>query len=80
MVLFYRMTPLELTCTLLTWAQYGLGVVIFVKMWPDPLPHVFGYHELFHVLVVGAGVTTYLVNSSIVTRVDLEAVNDLVCF
>jgi hemolysin III len=31
---------------------YTLGALVFATKRPDPLPHVFGYHEVFHALVV----------------------------
>jgi hemolysin III len=27
---------------------------VYARRRPDPLPHLFGYHELFHVLTVAA--------------------------
>ncbi len=33
---------------------YTLGAVIYATRRPDPFPRVFGYHEVFHALVVGA--------------------------
>src|SRR3954451_7418952 len=33
---------------------YTAGAVIYARRRPDPKPHVFGYHELFHVLTLGA--------------------------
>jgi hemolysin III len=33
---------------------YTLGAVVYAYRRPDPVPHVFGYHELFHVLTLGA--------------------------
>ena len=32
------------------------GAVVYALRRPDPIPHVFGYHEIFHVLtLVAAG-------------------------
>lgn len=31
---------------------YTLGAVVYATKRPDPVPHVFGYHEVFHALVV----------------------------
>ena len=31
---------------------YSCGALVYARRRPDPLPEVFGYHELFHVLVV----------------------------
>ena len=33
---------------------YTLGAVVYASRRPDPVPDVFGYHELFHVLTLGA--------------------------
>lgn len=34
---------------------YTVGALIYARKRPDPWPHLFGFHELFHVLVVLAG-------------------------
>jgi hemolysin III len=33
---------------------YSIGAIVYVRKRPDPLPHIFGYHELFHLLTVAA--------------------------
>jgi len=33
-------------------AAYTAGAVVYARRRPDPLPATFGYHEIFHVLVV----------------------------
>lgn len=38
---------------------YTAGAVIYALKRPDPLPAVFGYHELFHALVVAAAACQY---------------------
>jgi hemolysin III len=40
---------------------YLVGAVIYALRRPDPSPTVFGYHELFHLLVVLAAVCFYVV-------------------
>jgi hemolysin III len=40
---------------------YTAGAVIYVVKRPDPVPTVFGYHELFHALVVVAAACQYAV-------------------
>jgi hemolysin III len=39
---------------------YTAGAVIYALRKPDPLPSVFGYHELFHALVVAAAACQYV--------------------
>jgi hemolysin III len=46
---------------------YSLGAVIYATKWPDPFPRVFGFHEVFHVLVVAAAVTQFVAVSLVVT-------------
>ena len=38
---------------------YSAGAAVYVFRRPNPLPDVFGYHEVFHVLVVAAAVSHY---------------------
>ena len=33
---------------------YTVGAIVYVRRVPDPIPHAFGYHEVFHVLTVAA--------------------------
>ena len=33
---------------------YSVGAVVYATRRPDPFPRVFGYHEIFHALVVAA--------------------------
>ena len=42
-------------------ALYAAGAVIYATERPDPIPSVFGYHEVFHTLVAGAAATHYAV-------------------
>ena len=38
---------------------YTVGAVIYALRRPDPSPKVFGYHEIFHLLVIAAAATHY---------------------
>ena len=38
---------------------YSAGAIIYARAKPDPIPHVFGYHELFHALVIVAAACQY---------------------
>jgi hemolysin III len=40
---------------------YSVGGVIYARQRPDPVPTVFGYHELFHLLVIIAAALQYAV-------------------
>ncbi len=41
-------------------ALYTIGSVVYARRKPDPRPLVFGYHEIFHALVVVAAVCQYI--------------------
>ncbi|MGH7765204.1 MAG: PAQR family membrane homeostasis protein TrhA [Candidatus Dormibacteraceae bacterium] len=41
--------------------QYSLGAAAYAFKRPNPWPRVFGYHELFHVAVITASVTFYVI-------------------
>jgi hemolysin III len=45
---------------------YTLGAVIYTMQRPDPFPLTFGYHELFHVLVIAAAVVQFVAVSLVV--------------
>jgi len=42
-------------------ALYTAGAVIYALKRPDPAPTVFGYHEVFHLLVIAAAAIQYAV-------------------
>jgi hemolysin III len=39
---------------------YTAGAIIYARRRPNPIPQVFGYHELFHVLTVAAAACQYV--------------------
>lgn len=39
---------------------YTAGAVIYAKRRPDPIPSVFGYHEVFHALVIAAALVQFV--------------------
>ena len=40
---------------------YTIGAVVYASKRPDPAPTVFGYHEVFHLLVIAAAAVQYAV-------------------
>ena len=38
---------------------YSVGARVYSTRRPDPIPAVFGFHEVFHALVIGAGLIFY---------------------
>jgi hemolysin III len=45
---------------------FTVGAIFLATNWPDPFPRVFGYHEVWHVLVVVAVVCHFVAISSVV--------------
>jgi hemolysin III len=41
--------------------QYSLGAAVYAFKRPSPWPRVFGYHELFHLAVITASITFYVI-------------------
>lgn len=54
------------TLLLMGGALYTAGAVVYAVRRPDPRPAVFGYHELFHALVVVAAACQYAAIASFV--------------
>ena len=46
-----------------------MGAVVYALRRPDPFPRVFGYHELFHALTIGALACQYVAVAFFVVRV-----------
>ena len=45
---------------------YTLGALAYATTWPNPVPSSFGFHEVFHLLVVAAAVTQFVAVSLVV--------------
>jgi hemolysin III len=48
---------------------YTAGAVVYAWRRPDPLPRVFGYHEVFHALTVLALICQYVAIAVFIVRV-----------
>ena len=35
---------------------YTIGALTYLLRWPDPWPRTFGYHEVFHVLIIAGSI------------------------
>jgi len=40
---------------------YSVGAVIYALKWPDPIPNHFGFHEIFHLFVIGGTACHFVV-------------------
>ena len=45
---------------------FTAGAITLLTHWPDPFPRVFGYHEVWHVMVVAAVVCHFVAIASVV--------------
>jgi hemolysin III len=52
--LWHRVGPIAPAMLMLGGLMYTTGAIIYARKSPDPVPRVFGYHEVFHSLVVVA--------------------------
>jgi len=58
-----------MTLLVLGGLAYSLGAVVYARQRPDPLPRIFGYHELFHALTIVAVGCQYVAIAFFVIRV-----------
>jgi hemolysin III len=63
-----RLDARELSLLFVQGALYTLGALVLVVRRPDPYPAVFGYHEVWHTMVVVATACYYVVLWSLVAR------------
>lgn len=59
---FLSLLPWQATGLLLLGGLlYTIGGVVYARRWPNPSPRVFGYHEVFHLFTIAAGLAFTLV-------------------
>jgi hemolysin III len=56
-----RLGPASLALLAAGGLTYSLGAAVYALRRPDPFPRVFGYHEVFHALVIVAASLHFLV-------------------
>jgi hemolysin III len=61
-----RMSIAELVLIAVGGVLFTVGAVFLFTRWPDPFPRVFGYHEVWHLLVVAAVVCHFVAITSMV--------------
>ena len=60
--------PVERWMFLVMALSYLIGGQIFANAWPRCCPDTFGFHELWHLLIVLGSTMTYCINCSVVAR------------
>ena len=61
-----QLTITELVLIAVGGVLFTVGAVFLLTHWPDPFPRVFGYHEVWHTLVVAAVVCHLIAIASVV--------------
>ena len=64
--LWAALDPAQLALLGVGGVLYTLGSVVYATKWPDPVPHVFGFHEVFHALVIAAVACHYVLITQLV--------------
>jgi hemolysin III len=60
--------PLVLILIILGGGLYSVGGLVYGLRWPNPAPHYFGFHEVFHSLTIAAFIAHYVGVSLLVYR------------
>jgi len=55
-----RLSPVAFTLLLAGGIAYTAGAIVYARRRPNPVPHMFGYHELFHALTIVAVACQYV--------------------
>jgi hemolysin III len=64
--LLRHLSAAELTLIAVGGVLFTVGAIFLATHWPDPFPRVFGYHEVWHVLVVAAVICHFVAIASVV--------------
>ncbi len=64
--LIRHLSPTELLLIAIGGVLYTVGAIFLGTRWPNPFPRVFGYHEVWHVLVVAAVVCHLVAIASVI--------------
>jgi hemolysin III len=56
-----KLSPVAILLVVASGLLYTMGALVYARRRPNPRPLVFGYHELFHVLVLAAVACEYVV-------------------
>ena len=65
--MWQHMSIAELVLIAVGGVLFTVGAVFLLTRWPDPFPRVFGYHEVWHVLVVAAVACHFVAITSVVS-------------
>jgi hemolysin III len=63
-----RVNPAAVILLVAGGLAYTAGAVVYVRRRPDPVPSVFGYHELFHALTIVGVACQYVAIAFFIVR------------
>ena len=63
-----RLGPVAVTLLVAGGIAYTAGAIVYARRRPDPVPHMFGYHEVFHALTIVAVACQYVAIAFFVIR------------
>ena len=63
-----RLGPAAITLLAAGGIAYTAGAIVYARRRPNPIPHTFGYHELFHALTIVAVACQYVAIAFFVIR------------
>jgi hemolysin III len=63
-----RLQPTAMVLLVVGGLAYTAGAIVYARRRPDPVPHLFGYHELFHALTIVAIACQYVAIAFFVVR------------
>jgi hemolysin III len=66
--LAHRLQVSALTLLIAGGLLYSAGAIVYARRKPNPLPAVFGYHEVFHALTIAAAACQYVAIAFFVVR------------
>jgi len=68
-----QLSGIEICGLVIAGVAYVIGAAIYVSEFPSPSHEHFGYHEVWHLLVVVAASGTYMCNMSVIQRISLAS-------
>lgn len=66
--LYGKLPTSSMTLLIVGGGLYSLGALVYLFKRPDPLPKIFGFHEIFHALVIAAATCHYAAIWPLVTH------------
>ncbi len=66
---FYRVLGVfNFTCLVAGGVIYSLGAIVYVIKKPNPIPEIFGYHEVFHLFTILAAILHFILIANIILK------------